>query len=453
MKNRFLAILFILSFLLSALFFPTSAEPRERPDTSRAVNVLLYHLDSESVIYSQKADELIYPAATVKIMVSLTVIDYYSQTPEGLDTKIKIPTNIQYETTGITGIIMGLRAGEVLSVYDLLCGTVIRGANDAAYTLAISVDGSVDAFLDRMNQKAKQLGMKNTVYHNVSGLDTTPCTTANDLLLLCKYAFEQETYMQIAGMPEYKITATAENDQHTLLTRNYLLSKKTYADYYYAPATGMNAGSTEKAGYCIAASACINNQNYLCIVMGADQFGSFLLARDLFEWVSSSYRYQNVLSRKTVLGEIPVALADACDYVTAVADSDITRFMPIDADPSRIEIQTQMYFKELTAPVKAGMVVGEAMVFLDGECIGSVQLVTANALAKNHSNHFLRRVWRFLTSAEFLIILGCFILLAIVYVLIIARIRYQRMVKQIMEIPEEDEEDNFTPTAKLPPKR
>ena len=456
MKKRFLALIFILSLILSCFSVPSAAQPdTKRPDTSRAISVLLYHLDSDSIIYAQKADELVYPAATVKIMVALAVIDHYSQSPEGLDTKITVPINIQYETLGITGIRMGLRGGEILSAYDLLCGVVVRGANDAAYTLATAIDGSIDTFLSRMNKKAKELGMKDTVYHNVSGLDVAPSVTANDLLILCRYIFENKTYMEIAGMKEYKIKATETNDTHTLYTRNYLLSKQTYSEYYYAPANGMSAGSTEKAGGCIAASARINNQNYLCIIMGADQLEGFTLAKDLFEWVSSCYQYKTIISRQNVLGEIPVALADSTDHISIVAGAEITRFLPVSAEESNIEIKTKLYFKQLSAPVKAGRIVGEAYVYLDGECIGSVPLITANALAKDHSASLQRRIIRFITSTEFLFISATIILVGIIYVLIIARIRYQRMVKQIMELPDEEEENkrNAHPRAKLPPKR
>ncbi|MBE6672421.1 MAG: D-alanyl-D-alanine carboxypeptidase [Ruminococcaceae bacterium] len=453
MKIKITAFVCCLVILLSALSLPVAAEPEARPDTSGAVSVLLYHLDSDSIIYSQKATEKVYPAATVKIMVALTAIEYYRNTADGLDTKITVPANIQQASTGVTGIRMGLRGGEVLSAYDLLCGVVIRGANDAAYTLALAIDKSIDAFLVRMNQRARELGMSDTEYHNVSGLDHAPSTTAADLLILGKYAFENPTYMAIAGMPEYKIAATEQNDAHTLHTRNYLLSKKTFADYYYAPASGMNAGSTDKAGSCIVASARIDNQNYLCIVMGANQNESFLLARDLFEWVSSSYCYKTVFSGKNVLGEIAVTLADACDYVAVVADRDITCFVPNNISADALEICKEFYFNKLTAPVKAGMVVGEALIYLEGEHIGTVNLITANSLAKDHSSHFMRKVKHFLISPGFLLTVGIIILCATVYVLVIARIRYLRMVKQIMEIPEEDEQEHRSPKPpKLPPK-
>ncbi|MBO5653233.1 MAG: D-alanyl-D-alanine carboxypeptidase, partial [Clostridia bacterium] len=363
---------------------------------------------------------------------------------------VTVPSDILQKASGVH---MSLRPNEVLSAYDLICGVVIAGANDAAHTLAVEIDGSMEAFLLRMNQKAKALGMQNTLYYNVSGLDMAPSTTANDLLILGKYAYENETYMQMASTGKYVIAETETNGKHTLHTRNYLLSKQTYADYYYAPANGMNAGSTELAGYCIVASARIHDQNYLCIVMGADKFESFTLARDLFEWVSTCYQYKTVLSQKDVLAEIPVALADASDHVAVVADRDVTCFMPSVLEEGELEIRTEMYFQNLTAPVKAGMIVGQAEVYRQGKCIGSAYLVTSSALAKDHSAHLKRSALDFLTSTGFLLTVAIAIIIAIVYVLVIARIRYQRMVKQIMEIPEEESIaiDSKRP-AKLPPK-
>lgn len=449
MNKRILAFTLFLVLLFSCVCLPIAAEPTQRPDTSRAVSVLVHHLDSDSTLYSQKANQKVYPAATVKIMVALVAIEYYSQIGSGLDTVVTVPAEVVRESTGLT---MELRRDEEISVYDLLCGTVIGGANDAAYTLALSIDGSLDAFLARMNQKAKELGMKDTVYYNVSGLDYAPCTTANDLLTLAKNAFENKTYMKLASTARHTVQETNKHEKRTLYTRNYLLSKQTYANYYYAPATGMNAGATDAAGYCIVSSARIDNQNYICIIMGADRFENFTLAKGLFQWAGTEHGYKSVLSKKNVLAEIPVTLADACDYVTVIADRDITRFLPNSVHAESIEIKPQLYFDQLTAPVNAGMIVGKAEIYLDGEYLDSVQLITANALAKDHSSHFMRKVKNFLISPGFLLTLAIICFFGIAYVLVVARIRYLRMVKQVMEIPEDDEYHPATTAPKLPPK-
>ena len=450
--RRALLLLLVLSFLLSLATLPAAAVPTaEAPVSADVGYAAIINLENNLTLHeSRNADATIFPAATVKIMVALTVIEYFEQTPDKLETKIKVPAEVIRNSTGLT---MELRKDEELSVYDLLCGMIITGANDAAYTLALAVDGSMDAFLERMNRKADALGMKNTVYYNVSGLDHAPSTTANDLLILGKYAFENETYMELAGMTRHVIAETPEHAKRTLYTRNYLLSKQTYADYYYAPATGMNAGATDSAGYCIVASAEINNQSYLCIVMGADKFENFTLAKSLFEWGSTNHQYRTLLSTKDILAEIPVNLADACDYVTVVANKEVCLFLPKQSDEETIEIRTELYFDKLTAPVKADMIVGEADVYLNGDRIDSVQLVTVNALAKDHTSHLKRNVINFLVSPGFLLTVAIIALCGVVYVLVIARIRYLRMVKQVMELPDEDEKTSTPPTPpKLPPK-
>lgn len=439
MKKRFAAYILTLALFFSLFVLPCQAEPLSRPDTSGAVSVLLYNLDSDSIVFSQNADKSVYPAATVKIMVALIAIEYFENNAEnGLDTEITISAEVIREAKGLH---MELRRNEIITARDLIAGMVIAGANDAAYALALSIDGSIDMFLERMNKKAKELGMKNTSYFNVTGLDEEPCTTAEDLLILGKFAFSNSYYMELAGTDRYTIPETNEHAKRTLYTRNYLLSKQTYAEFYYANATGMNAGATDAAGYCIVASARSGNQNYLCIVMGAPQFDSFRLAKALFEWVSISHGYRTVLSPTDILGEISIALSGNSDYVTVIPRERITCFLPLDLDLSAsVSVQTELYFTKLTAPVDSGMIVGEAVVYLNGSEIARVDLVTASSLARNHSAQLSRRIYNFMTSSGFLIAVLLGLLFCIAYVLIKARIRYNRMVKQIMEVPQDTED-------------
>ncbi len=450
-QYKILAFLAAVLMVMSVFACPTSAEPASRPDTSGAVSVLIYNLDSDSLVFSQSGEKMVYPCATVKIMVALVAIEYFESTEEGMNTLITVPAEVIRESTGLN---MELRRGEVLTARDLIAGMVIAGANDAAYTLALAIDGDLDTFLARMNRKAGEMGMRNTVFYNVSGLDDKPSTTANDLLILGKAAFQNSYYMELAATTRYKIAKTEKHAERTLYTRNYLLSKQTYADYYYAPATGMNAGATEAAGYCIVASARINNQNYLCIVMGAGQYESFKLAKSLLEWASDTHGYRIILSEKDILGEIQVALGRGSDYIAVVPKNELTHFMPMYLDiRESVKIKTELFFEKLTAPVKAGLIVGEATVYLEGKEVAKVELITATSLSKDHSAHFSRRVHDFFFSPTFFWILIITLPLCIAYVLITARIRYLRMVKQIMEVPEPDEEDLPPPAPALPDRR
>lgn len=434
MKTKITACI-LMAVLFLTCILPVSAEPLPRPDTSSAVSVLLYNLDCDTVVYRQDSEKKVFPASTVKIMVALLAIEHFAEEPAGFDTVLTVPHEVIRNSKGLN---MELRRGENIAVRDLIAGMVIAGANDAAYTLALAIDGSIDAFLDRMNRKAKALGMQNTVYYNVSGLDEKPCTTADDLLILSKVAYANRYYMELAATTRYKIAATNEHSARTLYTRNYLLSRQTYADYYYEPATGMNAGATESAGYCIVASARINNQNYLCIVMGAADYDSFRFAKSLFEWVSKTHGYRSVLSERNILAELPVALGGAADYVTVIAKNEVVCFMPTDTDLSTtLAIETEMYFDRLTAPVKAGLIVGCAKVYLEGAEIARVDLITSSSLSRDHSAHLARRIRNFLQSTGFLLTLVGIFVLGTAYVLVVARIRYLRMVKQIMEVPDE----------------
>ena len=163
------------------------------------------------------------------------------------------------------------------------------------------------------------------------------------------------------------------------------------------------------------------------------------LAGRLIRWGFLNFSYEMLIRKNEPAGRLRVTDSAKADTVSLVAVQDLYTVVNDKVDLTAVTRRVVTDKENLTAPVKAGMIVGQAEVYRQGKCIGSAYLVTSSALAKDHSAHLKRSALDFLTSTGFLLTVAIAIIIAIVYVLVIARIRYQRMVKQIMEVPDETE--------------
>ena len=147
-----------------------------------------------------------------------------------------------------------LKAGEELTVYQLLQCLMIVSANEAANAVAILVSSSVPDFVDLMNQEAEALGCTNTHFANTNGLhDEDHYTCARDLAIITRAAMAYDDFLTICGTAQVEIPATNLSDARTLDTTNYFLSGSTHPEYAYEGAYGVKTGFTTPAGYCLVA--------------------------------------------------------------------------------------------------------------------------------------------------------------------------------------------------------
>ena len=159
--------------LLPCLISPVLAA--EVPEIHEAAGAYLYNFENDAVLYEMNPDERIYPASTVKLMTGILAMEALGDTP---DRTITVTAEMLNKVVGNN---MGLKAGEVVTVKDMLYGLLLNGANDAAQVLAVTVSGSVSDFVDAMNEKAQYLGAYNTFYTNPTGMHSDAMiTTVSD---------------------------------------------------------------------------------------------------------------------------------------------------------------------------------------------------------------------------------------------------------------------------------
>ena len=460
--KRILA-LFLSAFAVCSLLLPLESSALEDPELTNGVSAVLIHNESGKILYRTGEEQNIEAGPAARLLAALVYLTSF----EDLEEQVAVNRAV----TGLATSTMnpGLKSGEHISVYDLLCGMLIANSEDAVYALAYALydnsANSVNNMLAEMNRTAKSLGMKDSNFVSITGRD--PATTAedgipapvnttslSDLILLADAARKNETLTAICALDQYTVPATDRSEKRLLYTRNYLLSPLRVPGYTYENATGLVAENSARAGYCVIATASYPDKSFTAIVMGAtEQYGSFTDAKALFKWADSGFSYRRVLGPTDIFGEIHVALSGESDYIAVAPEKTVYSFLPKDADLSKcLSYKEKLSFTRLTAPVYEGLIAGRVEVFFEGEPLVEADLVTTGSLPLNNRYYYLALTRNFLTSKQFLYICIAVVLLFLCYLLINARVRYLR--KNNPDALDFVEEENAPPSARrTPPKK
>ena len=282
------------AFILTALAFAALAEaaPYDAGNPQNlaarhlhAQSALLIDADSGEILFSKDGRVRMYPASTTKIMTLLLGIE--SGIP--LDEQVTIPTEAGDIPKGSSRI--PVKPGDVISFGDLLYSFMLSSGNDGANAVAVLVDGSIEAFVERMNARAAELGLDDTRYVNAHGYhDKGHYTTALDLACLSRYAMQNETFRDIVAQPNWTITVTRDGETKTaeIISRNSLLQKDE--KYYYPDCTGIKTGHHNKAGWCFVGSAERDGMRVICVVLNCEgEFDKWYDAARLFEYGFTRY--------------------------------------------------------------------------------------------------------------------------------------------------------------------
>ncbi|MBQ9132117.1 MAG: D-alanyl-D-alanine carboxypeptidase [Clostridia bacterium] len=256
-------------------------------------SAVLMEATTGAVLYTQNPNQALPPASVTKIMTLLLVM-------EALDGGIirpESPVTVSANAASMGGSQIYLKEGEQMSVEELLKSVVIASANDAAVALAEYLCGSVPVFVEKMNAKAKQLGMKDTFFENVTGLDDTAerhLTSAYDIALMSRELIRHEMILQYSSI----WMDTIRDGAFGLTNTNRLVR-------FYPGCTGLKTGSTSKAGFCVSVTAEREELSLICVIMGAESRDvRNAAATQLLDWGFANYALYR--SDNTELGELCV---------------------------------------------------------------------------------------------------------------------------------------------------
>ena len=327
------------------------------------------------IIYEKTGYEKKYPASTTKMLTAILAIEHCNLDEMATASEFainSIPSG--YSTANI-------QIGESLSVRDLLYALMLQSANESAVVLAEHISGSQEAFADLMNQKAAEIGCKNTHFVNPNGVhDEDHYSTAYDLALIAKYAMQNETFREIVKTTSFTLPATSAYPSNTRTytnTNNLIIydNRNRPDNYYYEYATGIKTGYTSAAKNCLVSSAEKNGIEYICVFLRAyipySNNGSisarYVDTINLFNYAFDNYSFRKLKFANTNIQTIEIenATKDTKNLDLLIAN-DVDIFVSID-NQDNSNIEPEIVLKEgLQAPIAKGDIVGTISYEVEG---------------------------------------------------------------------------------------
>lgn len=377
-----------LTLIISVLITPVSAQNYINSVQTDTVKLncdvdLLVSLDDGSVIVEKNADKQVAPASLTKVMTALVVL---KNEPDLTRTMTVSEAAIQ-SIAGTGSSVAGLKTGEEVTVYDMLCCLLIPSGNDAAAALAIEYGGSIDGFVKMMNDTAAAIGCKNTHFDNPHGLDSpTHKTTANDLVLMAKAALEYPAFETIVACNTYDLPETNMHKSRRIVNTNFLISPYRVT-YYNKNVKGIKTGSTEDAGKCLISYASKDGYNYMAVALGGDyrdtdgdgieENQAFMDSNHMYNWAFRNLKYEVVTQQGQFVCSVPLENCRDLDAAKLVANSEVLALVPQGNDSNSVSFRPVDLPEKLEAPLKKGEVVGKAEILFADQVIGTVEIVAA----------------------------------------------------------------------------
>lgn len=353
--------------------------------TETAKAIVVYELNSGTMLYNWNPDEKIYPTSMVKIMTTLVALENGNP-----DEEVTVTRSVLNQVPiGILGA--DLKAGDKITLKNLLFSTMVESATDASVIAAAHVGGSIEGFLQMMNEKAAELGCQNTHYGNVHGLhDADTYTTARDIARITEAALKNETFREMFETARYTIGYTKSSGQwveREIVTTNNMMNERN-SKYYDKRVTGGKTGATDQGGRCLTLTAEQNGMDLLCVLMGAvptyeengsiSAHGSFEESKVILDYAFANYEFRQVFFDGQSLEQYPVE--NGASHVVSQAASSASTVMPIEVDNTLLKWIYQPENTSMTAPIKQGQQLGTAEVWYGNKCLAKTQMVAMHAV-------------------------------------------------------------------------
>ena len=340
-------------------------EPQAPPGVPRvnASSWALIDTDTGMYLAGKAPDKRVPIASTTKIMVALVILD------EGvnLDKEMTVSENAASYAGSIYSNV-GLYPYDRVSVRDLLTAALVPSGTDAVYALAENVGGgSVDEFVGKMNDKAKELGLKNTHFENPAGLEARGhYSSARDLAKMARAAMKYPEFREIVSTPE--ATISTQDRKIDIVNTNLLVVPNS--GYDYGAATGIKTGTSPQAGPCLVASASNGDESYIAVVLdAAEDLQRFDASRTVLEYGFGEYEHEPLVERGDEFGEVslPYRRDESVKLVAAKSVSAL-------AGPG-LEVERSPTHEEAPPAAKTGRKLGTVEVTVEGRSVGNSPLV------------------------------------------------------------------------------
>ncbi len=428
-----IAVLFLTLVITMTMFCVNANAAEANFDPGIKLNsdyIYLINLDTDTPIFQKNADKRCYPASTTKIMTYIIVTEQITDLENSM---VTIKQEVLDELEGTDSSLSGLSeyVDKQISVKELLYCMMVPSGNDAALVLADYVSGGdVPAFVDLMNQKAKELGCKNTHFVNPHGLhDEKHYTTARDIYKMTEYAITMPYFTEITNTTMYYLTLD-EDEENPLVTTNGLINENAQEDYYYEYARGIKTGTTDEAGFCVVSTAMKDGVAYLCVAMHApcyDEYGEYLDngamedSKALYEWAFGAMELQEVVGEQTPVCEVKVNYSVGNDTLFLVPEYAFSTMLPVDKSNKDIVIKPDVP-EVVDTPIAKGTKIGTATVYYKNQPLTKLNLIASETVERSELVYIMTVVKNVITSPIFIIAAAFVLVLFIAYLVFVARL-------------------------------
>lgn len=396
---------------------------------------IVVDLDSGRILYGKNIDEQRAPASLTKVMTALLALEAVDNGQVSMDDRVTAQSDCRdglEEDSSTSGILPGMET----SLREYITCALVQSANEACNVIGTYISGSTSAFVELMNQRAAELGCVNTHFANTNGLPAEGhYSSAYDLYLITLEAMKHPAFMEICNLKTYQPENTEINAGKVITNSNSLLvANEAYGNYVYEGAAGVKTGFTQAAGYCLISTAERNGLSVMAIVMGCDgwmnanieEYKNFSDSRTLYDWVFNNFVQRQVLTTADPVLQVQVDMAEGDGNLILYPEHDINYLLPSDLDISQVQVAAAPIEEQYTAPIKAGTVLGRATITLDGEELGSVNLVNNKAVELSKGQFFMQRLKAVLSNKWVITVFVVILVLAALYIMLVIRYRRAR---------------------------
>ncbi|MGG1573756.1 D-alanyl-D-alanine carboxypeptidase family protein [Fictibacillus sp. NRS-1165] len=363
--KRYIMVAVAMALLLSAGGGRTFAAEKTLSLAPNASSAILIERDTGTVLFDKNSHKKLPPASMTKIMTMILIM-------ETLDSgKIKLtdPVRVSEYAASMGGSQIFLEPGEEMTVHDLMKGIAIGSANDASVAMAEKVGGSESSFVDMMNKKAKQLGLNDTFFKNVTGLPAAGhYSSAHDMAIMGKELLKHEEITKYTGQYEQYLRQNTPN-KFWLVNTNRLVK-------FYPGTDGLKTGFTQEAKYCLTATAKKHDMRVIAVVMGApNPKERNKQITSMFDYAFSQYATKKLFDRHQIVKQVKIQKANKQNL--AVVTSESISILSKRGEKENKVIPKVTVMPDLKMPIKKGEQVGMLSIVKDGKTITKSPLLAS----------------------------------------------------------------------------
>lgn len=378
----FLLLLILPFSVLASDTIPVMESQKNSSLASNATSAILIEATTGKILFEKNAHEKLAPASMTKIMSMLVIVESIEKGVINWDDVVTVSEN----ASSMGGSQILLETGEKMKVSDLFKGIAVASGNDAVVALAETIAGTVDEFVNMMNNKAKELGLKDTNFKNPHGLDeANHYSSAYDMSIMAKELIKHEKVLEFTSIYEDYLRKGTDRE-FWLVNTNKLVR-------FYNGADGLKTGYTGTAGYCLTATAKKNNVRLIAVAMN-EPTSSTRNAEisSMLDYGFAKIKTVEVANTKTIIKKIEIDKSKN-KYVEIVPTDNITIVKQKTEQVG--EITYDFKLNKIKAPIKKGEVIGKLIINEDGKKISEAELTVKENVEKAN---FLELYFRNITD-------------------------------------------------------